>query len=164
MTPVPCDGLVKKRVGGAAHKEEGDISSSKNPERSLIGAGGKLLGLKGVHTCEAAALRVKLTGLCVQGEMEKKLEDSKLRCIRLYSGPSWSTKTSLWAVRALQLACFLKGGRAEGGGLRLYSVQTTSCSSLVLRSQPIQFTYIWLPLSKCIHWITQSGIRFTTLQ
>ena len=91
MTPVPCDGLVKKRVGGAAHKEEGDISSSKNPERSLIGAGGKLLGLKGVHTCEAAALRAKLTGLCVQGETEKKQwkipNSAASGCIVVLRGP-----------------------------------------------------------------------------
>lgn len=58
-----------------------------------------------------------------------------------------------------------EGERAEWWGrLRLSSVQTTSYSSRVLRSQPIQFTYIWLPLSK-MHTLddTICSIRFTNI-
>lgn len=42
----------------------------------------------------------------------------------------------------------VKGEEPNGGALRLYLVQAISYSSLVLSIQPIQFTYIWLPLSK----------------
>lgn len=40
------------------------------------------------------------------------MEDSKFHFIRLRNGPLWSRKTSLSAVRALQLTWSLKGGRA----------------------------------------------------
>lgn len=103
-------------------------------------------------------------GLCNEGG--DTMEDPKLQFI----SSEWSfvvnkgDSSSSEGLTVKELAS--EGGRAEWRGrLRLSSVQTTSYSSRVLRSQPIQFTYIWLPLSKT-HTLDDTircSIRFTNI-
>lgn len=166
MTSTWWKGLVKKK-GEGGHPRKKKILSllPKSCEKSDWSWWGTA-GVRGNTYLKSSCIWGKAdTPICVQRDGGKAVEDSKLHFIRLHNGPSWSTKTRLRAVRALQLAWFLKGGRAGWRWAEVVLSPNYLISSLVLRSQPIQFTYIWLPLSKR-HTLddTICYIRFTILQ